>query len=272
MEDPQLARPVDPAGLDHRVLHRRLRVDPAEEQAERRDERRDQHRPVRVRDPHAAEQQEQRQRGRRARHEHPAEDGAEHEVRPPELVLGERVPACGGEVRRDERAHPGVEHRVQEPAHEDAVVVREHHRQVLPEVHVREQEPVGAEQVGRGLRGGDHDVVDGDEEVQRDEREDRRDDDPRGGLGARARGAAVLRRTAHLRLGGLREALLLRLLRGRLGGGRSCLRGGHARAPFFLAAAASRSSLGFLLVNARKTNDSTNAARAMMTAWAAATP
>ena len=118
--------------------------------------------------PDLAEEEVQREGERGAGDQHPGEDDVEDRLPAAEGELGQGVAGRGGQQGGADRADPGVEQAVGEPAGVDAVVVGEDVDEVVERLRmVGEPEAEGAEEVGAVLGGGDDQPVDGHQEVER---------------------------------------------------------------------------------------------------------
>ncbi len=168
-EDPQLSGAVHAGGLDEAVGDGVLGVDPHEVEAERADEGRQDDRPRGVHQARLGEEQIGGDRQRGGRDHDGAEDQVEGGTVTAEAVLGEAVAGRRREQCGAERARPGVEDGVEQPASEHAVVLGEGGPDVRQELRrVREPQAEGVEQVLGALGRGDQQPEEGQQEVRQD--------------------------------------------------------------------------------------------------------
>ncbi len=119
------------------------------------------------------EHQVERQGEQRGRDEDGAEHGVEHRLAAPEGVLREDVPGHGGEQCRHHGSAHRVEHAVEQPAAEDAVLDTEQGRDVVHQFDPPgEPEAVAGEQVAAALGGGDDQPPDRQQGVERGDQQD----------------------------------------------------------------------------------------------------
>ena len=199
-ERAELRRSIDPCGLEQFRRNRLLGEDPHQIQAERADQRWNDHGPRRVRQAELGEQQELRDRQRDARHADRADDDREHGLAARETELRQRVAAHDGQQRRAAGAHDHVQERVEQPTPEDAVLVREHGHDVVPQgERVAEAQAERRREVGLRLGRVDQQVHEREQAVHREDR-------------AYQGQQLAAPRVRHVRETGLRRAFALRLL------------------------------------------------------------